>query len=138
LQTKGKAPQGTFIQLFELCKDLKERDIGIGIAIPSISTNFSLMVKIAGLPETYCGEDITFVLKVFGAAIGKGFPIQSRFYAISASLFSIDFPFSNEKMVEFNSLVSILRKKFSKLDVKISKSEIDTMDRLTECDGKIK
>ncbi len=95
LQTKGKAPQGTFIQLFELCKDLKERDIGIGIAIPSISTNFSLMVKIAGLPETYCGEDITFVLKVFGAAIGKGFPIQSRVYAISASLFSIDFPFSS-------------------------------------------
>ena len=52
LSTAGSSPEGTFLKLFDLSRPLKALGIEVGIALPSISTTFSLSIKIRQISKT--------------------------------------------------------------------------------------
>jgi hypothetical protein len=135
LSTKGDEPKGEsiFKRLFNISKSLNKLNIEIGIALPSISDDFSLKVKVNENIKHYECNDISYVISLLGVTLGIGNETEVLFHKLNASLYEISLPLSDDKITDINELIDILS--ISKT-VYISKSKIDTIQKLKAIDNK--
>ncbi|CAG8479801.1 12163_t:CDS:2 [Cetraspora pellucida] len=125
--SKVNSTNGAFQSLFKIVNALQERNIEVGIALPSISNDFSLVIKDNIRSETYSIVEIPQILKILSAAVGMGNPIESRFYMLNALHSNIQLPLTLEKFSELNNLISLL-----KIDFKIyfAHSYLDSLQKI--------
>jgi hypothetical protein len=135
LSTLGDEPKGEsiFKRLFNISKSLNRLKIEIGIALPSISDDFSLKVKVNENIKHYVCNDISYVISLLGVTLGIGNETEVLFHKLNASLYEISLPLSDDKVTDINGLIDVLS--ISKT-VYISKSKIDTIQKLKACDNK--
>ncbi|CAG8750478.1 14574_t:CDS:1, partial [Ambispora leptoticha] len=126
LYTKGSSPTGAFRRLFNISEALQKLKIEVGIALPSISENFSLVIKIHEKVEVYSSDEIPQILGIISAAIEMNGSIESQFYALKALHSKIQLPLQPEKIDDLNHLLSLLGKN----EVHIAQSYMDTLKQI--------
>ncbi|CAG8563982.1 10873_t:CDS:2 [Ambispora gerdemannii] len=127
LYTKGNSPDGAFRRLFNISNALQKLGIEIGVALPSISDDFSLVIKIYERKEIYSSNEIPRILGIISAAVETNTSIENRFYALKASLSRVRLPLQPENISDLINLVSILRKDDN---VYVAHSYMETLERI--------
>ncbi|CAG8591632.1 2234_t:CDS:1, partial [Ambispora gerdemannii] len=127
LYTKGNSPDGAFRRLFNISNAFQKLGIEIGIALPSISNDFSLVIKIYEKKETYSSDEIPRILGIISAAVETNTSIENRFYTLKASLSRIRLPLQPENISDLIHLVSLLRKDDK---VYFAHSYMETLERI--------
>ncbi|CAG8583093.1 17266_t:CDS:2, partial [Cetraspora pellucida] len=113
--------------LFKIVNALQKRKIEVGIALPSISNEFSLEIKDHNLSKIYSMTKIPQVLRILSAAVGMGNPIESRFYMLNASHLKIKLPLELKYFSELNNIISLLQIDYK---VSIAHSYIDSLQKI--------
>ncbi|XP_075910970.1 uncharacterized protein LOC116956927 [Petromyzon marinus] len=131
LQTKGDPSSGVFHRLFKISHALKEQNIDVGIALPSISDNFSLTIKAREHQKCYQAADIPLILRIISAAVNTDSSVENQFYTIMASHFNITLPLQPNELKDLNRLVELLRIG----DVHIASSYMESLECLWSCDS---
>nr|XP_032834703.1 uncharacterized protein LOC116956925 [Petromyzon marinus] len=131
LQTKGDPSSGVFHRLFKISHALKEQNIDVGIALPSISDNFSLTIKAREHQKCYQAADIPLILRIISAAVNTDSSAENQFYTIMASHFNITLPLQPNELKDLNRLVELLRIG----DVHIASSYMESLECLWSCDS---
>ncbi len=131
LSTAGSSPEGAFMRLFNLSPALSKLGIEVAIAYMSISTNFSLAIKVKENSRNYLPEDINRVLSILSVLIGFGSQMETLFYSLNASLFEHKLPLNESELIHINTLIDTLLKC---KNVIICESRIETLHRITKND----
>ncbi|XP_061435665.1 uncharacterized protein LOC133360810 [Lethenteron reissneri] len=124
LYTKGDSTSGAFNRLFNLSQTLKELNIEVGIALPSISDSFCLSIKVKEKLTNHDSTDIAWILGILSAAVKRDSSMESRFYTIMASLYEIELPLQSNALHELHRLVKILKVE----DVHITSSYMESLE----------
>ncbi|KAF0554715.1 Interferon-induced very large GTPase 1 [Gigaspora margarita] len=124
--SKTNSTNGAFQTLFKIVNALRERNIEVGIALPSVSNDFSLEIKDHRRSKTYSIAEIPQVLKILSASVGMGNSIESRFYMLNALHSDIQLPFTLENFSELNNLISLLKIDFN---IYFAHSYIDSLQK---------
>ncbi|CAN0210923.1 unnamed protein product [Lampetra planeri] len=109
LQTKGGPASGVFHRLFKISHALKEHNIDVGIALPSISDNFSLTIKAREHQQIYQVADIPLILGIVSATISTDWSVENQFYTIVASRLKIRLPLQPNEFKDLHRLVELLK-----------------------------
>ncbi|RUP48911.1 hypothetical protein BC936DRAFT_143662 [Jimgerdemannia flammicorona] len=128
LRTGGQSSDGAFRHLFALRKLLQQNGVDVGIALPCISDEFSLTIKVYDKAAIHHAVNIPHVLSILSVAVGMGEPIETRFHEINASQFGKHLPLQQERLNDLNELVSMLN--FNQ-GVYLARSRMDTLERLS-------
>nr|XP_032834726.1 interferon-induced very large GTPase 1-like [Petromyzon marinus]XP_032834728.1 interferon-induced very large GTPase 1-like [Petromyzon marinus] len=130
LQTKGGRSSGVFHRLFKISHALKEQNIDVGIALPSISDDFSLTIKAREHQKCNQVADIPLILGIVGAIVTTDSSVENQFYTIMASRFNITLPLQTNELKELNRLVELLKIG----DVHIASSYMESLECLMSGD----
>nr|XP_032834298.1 uncharacterized protein LOC116956641 isoform X1 [Petromyzon marinus]XP_032834300.1 uncharacterized protein LOC116956641 isoform X1 [Petromyzon marinus] len=131
LYTKGDSTSGAFNRLFNLSQTLKELNIEVGVALPSISDSFCLSIKVKEKLTNHESADIAWILGILSAAVKRDSSMESRFYTIMASLFEIELPLQSNVLHELHRLVKILKVE----DVHITSSYMESLECILSGDN---
>ncbi|CAG8542766.1 38785_t:CDS:2 [Gigaspora margarita] len=123
---KGNFPNRVFQNLFKIVNELQKQIVEVGIALPSISNNFSLEIKDHQISKIYSIAEIPQILRILSVAIGMENPIESHFYMLSALHKKIKLPLELKYFSELNNIISLLQVDFK---VYIAHSYIDSLQR---------
>ncbi|CAN0125911.1 unnamed protein product [Lampetra fluviatilis] len=126
LQTKGDPSSGVFHRLFKISHALKEHNIDVGIALPSISNNVSLTIKAREHQKCYQAADIAPILGIVSAAVNMGSSAENQLYTIMASRFNITLPLQPNELNDLHRLVELLKIG----DVHIASSYMESLECL--------
>ena len=97
---------------YDVYIDLKKVGFEVGVAIPSISNEFTLNIKTGGDIQNYKNEDdISFVLNVLNICFEKGTPIENSFWKAYGELKNINIKLTKKNVKHFNlnSVIEILK-----------------------------
>ncbi|XP_061434127.1 uncharacterized protein LOC133359660 [Lethenteron reissneri] len=131
LQTKDGPSSGVFHRLFKISYALKEHNIDVGIALPSISDNFSLTIKAREHQKCYHAADIPLILGIVSAAMSTDSSVENQFYTIMASRFNITLPLQTNELKDLHRLVELLKIG----DVHIASSYMESLECLWSGDS---
>src|SRR6266487_205157 len=115
-----------------MSKALEKHKIEVGMALPSISDNFNLSIKINEERwVSYEAADIPRVLGIVYAAIDPDVSIENRFYTLNASLLRIQLPL--EDLRDLVKLISFVTNNNRKLY--IVRSYMGLLERCSNIDN---
>ena len=120
---------------YDVYIDLKKVGFEVGVAIPSISNEFTLNIKIGGDIQNYkYKDDISFVLNVLNICFEKGTPIENTFWKAYGELKNINIKLTKKNVKHFNlnSVIEILKTN----NITIAKSSIETQRLLKKKNDK--
>ena len=88
---------------------LKKIGFKVGVAIPSICENFSLIIKIRSEETIYCEKEIAFALKVLKVSLGQSSINEKIFSKIICELNGFDLSLNKDNVQNTSKLISLLK-----------------------------
>ena len=121
------------MNFYTLSSHLKKIGFKVGVAIPSICENFSLIIKIRSDEVVYHEHDIAFALKVLKISAGQSSTNEKIFSKITCELNNFDLELRKNSVQNTNKLISLLD---IIKDINISHDQTETQFILKKTDDK--